>query len=215
MSQSDAAGWIEALVRRAQAVGTTIDLSGIGYGTRTRNNAVVDGDFEAEPAEYYHFLAGLARTQNASRILEIGTHMGGSARAMLRGMEDPAGILVTVDVNDLAAPYLGADSRVRCVVADAETPEAFEKVADAFGPGSIDLMFVDANHAYEALLRQTALYLMLLRPRLVVFDDINRDASMRAGWSLLRRTFPGRAYDVHGIEPSIRSAACGFGLIVP
>lgn len=90
---------LEDIVAVAWLAGMAVDLAGIQFGPGVpgpQNKALVPG-----PHPYYCFLAGLVRSQGCSRILEIGTHFGGSALSMLRGIGDPARAkLVTVDITD-------------------------------------------------------------------------------------------------------------------
>jgi hypothetical protein len=54
-------------------------------------------------------------------------------------------------------------------------------------------------------------YALLLRPRLVVLDDIAFNEGMRALWSQLRATY--EAVNCSDIVPAIRIKECGFGLL--
>src|SRR5271170_4040479 len=90
---------LDSIVKEAWLAGRTIDLAGIQFGPSFPG--FKDKGFVPGPYPYYYFLAGLVRSQGCNRILEIGTHFGGSGLAMLRGIGDPARAkLITVDISD-------------------------------------------------------------------------------------------------------------------
>lgn len=164
-------------------------------------------------AEYYPFLAGLAQRVRASRILEIGSERGGSAEAMVMGMGDAAQLLVTVDVVDQARRLDGRAGILK-IIDDAAADRAVQKVLAAFDHRPIDILFVDSAHEYTYTLQHIAIYAALLRPRLVVIDDIVLNESMALLWADLCRLFGERAVNACDIEPRIRNCDCGFGLVL-
>jgi predicted O-methyltransferase YrrM len=101
----------------------------------------------------------------AKKVLEIGTHSGGSARALARGMMGDRKI-VTVDVNaesdaDLAAcPESGI---IQKIVGDANSLDVIEQVQAAFS--SVDMIYIDADHTALPCLIRLSVYSILLRPK--------------------------------------------------
>src|SRR4051794_7653202 len=81
------------VVRDAWSAGASVSLDGIGYGRINWDNEQ-DIVTDASDWPYYQFLAGLAMLLDAKSALEIGTHWGGSARALARGMN--GGKVVTI-----------------------------------------------------------------------------------------------------------------------
>jgi hypothetical protein len=77
---------LDGVITKAWTIGKSIDLSNIGYGPAHWKGGE---RFVSSPYPYYSFLAGLVQSQNCKRIFEIGTHYGGSALAMMRGIVDP------------------------------------------------------------------------------------------------------------------------------
>lgn len=114
-----------------------------------------------------NFLAALAASKPAGRLLELGTGTGHGTAWLLSGM-DESSTLDTVDSDEsvvaVARRHLGGDRRARFHVADGGD---FLLTA---GPGSYDLIYADAwpgkfSHLDEAL--------SLLRPGgMYVIDDL-------------------------------------------
>jgi Methyltransferase domain len=200
---------LESIVKEAWVVGKTIDLAGIQFGPGF--SGWQDKGFVPGPVPYYYFLAGLVRSQSCSRILEIGTHFGGSALSMLRGIADPARAkLITVDISDSNSALRGM-AGVAKLTGDANGETVIREVVERFDGSPIDLMFVDADHSFSATALSLGAYGMLLRPRLVVLDDIAFNEGMQALWSRLRASY--EAVNCSDIVPAIRIKECGFGLM--
>lgn len=82
------------IVAEAWRIGQMIDLAGVGYGRIHWGNRQ---DVQTRPYAYYFFLAGLARLVGARTAIEVGTHQGGSTRALLAGLghRDPRILTLT------------------------------------------------------------------------------------------------------------------------
>jgi len=197
------------MVRGAWAIGETINLSDAWYGPKHWKEP---DSFSSTPFPYYYFLAGLVRSQGCSRIFEIGTHYGGSARSMLHGATEPNVQLVTIDVTDLN-PALHALPCVVKLTGDANGAEAIQEAMDKFGPEPIDLLYIDADHKFAPTITNLGLYSLLLKPRLVVIDDIVLNEGMRDFWNVVRAAYGSDAINCVDVVPEIRSEKCGFGLL--
>jgi Methyltransferase domain len=201
---------LDQIIINAWTSGQDIDLSSVGYGPAHWKG----GDrFLTKPEPYYHFLAGLVRSQGYKRIFEIGTHYGGSALAMLRGVanKDSAKIL-TIDVTDLNRE-IRTIPNVTKFIGDANTERAVKTAVAYFGNEPIDLLFVDADHHFLPTITNLGIYIMLLRPCMIAIDDIMLNSSMKSMWDILRVTQRNDAVNCVDISPQIRSRSCGFGLI--
>lgn len=198
------------LVRQAWTTGQTFDLTGVGYGPQHWHG---DDRFVTAPAPYYFFLAGLVRSQQCSRILEIGTHHGGSAIAMLRGVvSEEAARIVTVDITDLN-PAIRSMVGIAKIVGDANSEPVIKQIIVALGDKPIDLLYIDAAHKFLPTMMNLGLYVLLLRPRLVVIDDIALNDSMRSLWSAICATLGAHAINCVDVVSAIRSPSVGFGLL--
>jgi hypothetical protein len=200
------AGPLEEIIRGAWSVGRAIDLSGIGYGRIHWGNGT---DIVTKPSPYYFFLAGFARVCNAARICEIGTHWGGSTRALRRGVR--AGSkpeIVTIDVTNQSDGMLTSEDGISKIVGDAGSEEVVRAVAASFAGGSgIDLLFIDSQHSFVPTWSQYCQYTTLLRPIFTILDDIALNEEMSEVWKLVRESVPpGEALDANEIEPGIRCA---------
>jgi cephalosporin hydroxylase len=197
-------------VRQAWEIGQKIDLTNIMYGPVHWKGAEM---FRTNPEPYYYFLAGFVRHHKCSRILEIGTHFGGSIRAMQRGIDPELtdkSQLLTVDLTDLN-PDVRRIPRLRKLTGDANSRVITEQVV-AYFRNPIDLLYVDADHHFEPTLANVGIYCTLLRPSFVILDDIVLDKRMTALWNVLRVAFGANAVNCAEIVP-IRPQGCGFGLL--
>jgi O-methyltransferase len=126
------------------------------------------------PPAQGRFLTLLVQLIGAATVLEIGTYTGYSALCMARAL--PAGgRLITCDVSrkwtDIAVGFwrrAGVADRIDLRLGDARA--TLEQLRTAAGPGSVDLVFVDADKTgYEAYYE---LSVDLLRPGgLIVIDN--------------------------------------------
>jgi hypothetical protein len=211
-------------VRNAWDAGRRIVLSGCGYGKIHWGN---QRDVSNAPISYYRFLAGVAYLTGAKTALELGTHWGGSARAIARGMRDhskdnnipSAGRVVTIDITTESDSVLsGCFERpmIEKIVGDANSPEVVRKVQAILG-NSVDLLYLDADHALVPTLLNFSIYTTLLRPKLVLFDDILLNDQMRSFWNIASTAYPDSSVNCIDVVPEIRSGEGGppgFGLIL-
>jgi cephalosporin hydroxylase len=202
---------LASIVRTAWAEGQRIRLVDAVYGPAHWKG---QKKFHDEGFPYYSFLAGFVRTQHCERILEIGTHFGGSALSMLSGVTDQKRAdIVTVDVTDLN-PALHSISRLKKLTGDANSDELIQQILVHFEGKPIDLLYVDAAHRFGPTLQNIAIYVVLLKPKFVIIDDINLNLDMRALWDAVRLTENSYAVNCCDIEPEIRTADVGFGLVL-
>lgn len=206
---------LEDLVDQAWRLGRTIDLPGIGYG---RAHWGSGSDIVTAPYPYYHFLAGLVRLIEARRVVEIGTHHGGSARAMAVGMANsPDAKIVTFDITPDGSEILAHHPIIRAYHLDAVSEPAFEACVAEFGEARVDLAYIDAAHDFWPTLQSFLICSGALGAGIVVLDDIALNPEMGKLWRHLRRSYPGDAIDATDVHPQIRSSGSGispgFGLV--
>jgi cephalosporin hydroxylase len=201
---------LKQIVLQAWSNGRDEDLSGMGYGPVHWKGRE---QFQATPPSYYSFLCGLVRSQQCKRIFEVGTHYGGSTQAIRRGIADAADAsIVTVDVTHLN-PSLDDMSGITRFVGDANSESMLQRAVLAFGGEPIDLLFIDGDHRFLPAITNFALYSLLLRPRLVVLDDIVLTDDMRAMWDVICSAYGAEAINCVDVVPETRASACGFGLV--
>jgi hypothetical protein len=201
---------LSAIVQQAWNAGQAIDLSTVGYGPAHWN----DGEeLRNKPFPYYYFLAGFVRSQNCTRIFEIGTHFGGSTNSMLRGIVDQSTAqVVTVDITDLN-PQLHQTRGVTKVIGDANCEGVIKMAVATMGDAPIDLLYVDAAHDFVPTIINLGLYVFLLRPRFVIIDDIVLNEGMRSLWNVVRAAHGASAINCVDVIPTIRAPNVGFGLL--
>ena len=197
---------LDELIKEAWRVGQAIDLSGVGYGPPHWRS---EERLSNKTFSYYFFLSGLVQTQHCQRILEIGTHYGGSAQAMLRG---GAKQIVTIDVTDLNSSLHQIDGITK-LTGDANSEAMISKVLVAFSAEPVDLIYIDAAHEFFPTIQSLGVYATLLRPRFVVMDDIILNESMRVMWNVVCTVYGPKAINCVEVVPEIRNAGCGFGLL--
>jgi len=197
------------IVRDAWAAGQNIDLDGVGYGPTHWDGEI----FHAAPLSYYFFLAGLVRVQDCRTILELGTHYGGSCRAMLRGVApEAAADILTIDISDINRA-IGRTPGITKLVGDANSDAIIKQTVLHFANAPIDLLYVDADHHFGPTLTSLGIYCLLLRPRLIVIDDVLLNPQMRTLWDALAAAPGARAVNCIDIAPGIRESHVGFGLL--
>jgi predicted O-methyltransferase YrrM len=187
-----------------------IELSGCYYGEPFRKGPFVD-----KPCSYYFFLAGLVAQLRCSRILELGTHFGGSIFSMARGIEysglTETAEVITVDVKDSNSEAFRANQLVTRILGDCLDDGVAQHVKQSFS-GPVDLIYIDAVHDYEHTNRYLQQYSLLVSPRLVILDDIRLNPSMRRFWKYLVDTHGDRVIDI--TDYSHREQNVGFGLLI-
>lgn len=110
------------------------------------------------------FIVALARVLRPALYVELGVH-----RAELFNLMVPyAGRLVGVDVDERSRDFVVADPKVRFVCASTER---FVEELQASAP-AIDLLFIDADHSREAVVRDFRAYFPFVRPHgLILLHD--------------------------------------------
>jgi predicted O-methyltransferase YrrM len=201
------------LAEAAWTAGSEIDLDGIGYGRIHWGNKT---DVKHEPSSYYKFLAGLASVSGSETALEIGTHWGGSTLSIKRGLERNStdARVITIDITNESDNFIPrfADKNIIKIVGDANRQEVASEVFSMIP--SVDFMYIDAAHTLLPTLINYAVYVTRLRPKLVVFDDINLNPEMRAFWEVVQSGFSEFSINVSDHIPEVRDGSCGFGILL-
>jgi predicted O-methyltransferase YrrM len=194
----EASGHLVELVNRAYESGQNLNLNPETHGLPA--------------ADYYRFLGGLLRVTNSRRIVEIGTDQGGSAYAMAQAIGSRLDLLVTADLVDRTNTFPAINGLER-VIGDAAGAPTIHRILELCEYRPVDILFVDSAHEYASTAAHFSIYSALLRPRLVVLDDIVLSETMASLWADLRRVFGAAAVNACDIEPRVRTPECGFGVI--
>jgi predicted O-methyltransferase YrrM len=168
-----------------------------------------------QPVQLEEELAGLAqevRKLYPLRVLEIGTHKGGTLFLWTR-LARRDGTIVSIDLPGgkfgggygqfRAAIYRRFSSKgqtlhlLRCNSHDRST---FEKARQLFGDAPIDLLFIDGDHTYEGVKADWEMYSPLVRPGgMIVFHDIGKnydDTEVKKLWDSIKPNFNCREYAI-------------------
>ena len=207
---------LKELIAQAWSLRNEFDLSNVGYG---RTHWGDQTQILTTPASYYYFLAGITRVTKARRVLEVGTHQGGSTRAIARGLSEQSGSrVVTFDVTRDGAEMFMQDPVVHAFTMDGGTEAAMDAALTVFGSPSVDLAFIDSTHEFWSTLNIIALWTTAFSCPLVVLDDITLNPSMRRLWNVLLDRF-GETNAVNAVEvdAAIRTGGDGttpgFGVL--
>ena len=135
-------------------------------------------------------LMRLVEEAQPARILEIGTHFGGTLFLLCRAA--PANThLVSLDLPLAGVPeglgfvgyhesrrllyraFANPGQEITLLTGDSQEAGTVARVERALGGKPLDLLFVDGSHRYEHVSRDFALYSPLVRPGgLVAFHDV-------------------------------------------
>lgn len=114
-------------------------------------------------------LLDLVRPMGFSTLLEVGALAGGTTWALRQCLDNP--LVVTVD--NLVLGYR-VSSAIADVVVTGESGQARQEVVAGLAGRTVDLLFIDADHSYEAVKADYAAYAPLVRPGgCVVFHDVS------------------------------------------
>ena len=192
----------------ALAAGNAIRMDGIVYGpAHWEKTGVLN-----QPRPYYNFLAGFIHSQNATRVVEVGTWYGGSALAMQRGFDREARdrVIVTIDSRQRNLDAFRGRTDIVPVEGDAADDRIVDVVAARVQP-RIDLLFIDADHRYLPTKAVVTKYGNRLRPKWMILDNIHCGWSMEKAWACIHTFYPRLAYDA-GIDLGFQ-APTGFGVV--
>ncbi|MBN1871290.1 MAG: class I SAM-dependent methyltransferase [Candidatus Omnitrophica bacterium] len=183
---------LNAICKKAVGEGLRIDLSGCQYEEPSypmRPKGVCD---------YYCFLAGLVRSERLTSIVEIGTGYGGSIKAISTGLhpdDRSSSALITVDIEQKNKAGFVGFSHIKRITGDALNRDVIHKVSEYTG-GSVDILFIDANHTYLQMRRYIAVYANRFKPRFVVIDDIHFSWFTDILWKELELNLGENALDI-------------------
>jgi hypothetical protein len=202
------------IVAEAWSRRDNFDLRGIGYGRVHWGNLV---DVIDKPFPYYFFLAGMVNLTRSRHIVEVGTHQGGSARALAAGLQDPAASrIVTFDITTDGATLLADHPVIRAYSLDANSEPAYDVCVREFGAPQIDLAYIDSTHGFWPTLSSFLIYGTALRANFVILDDITLNPEMERFWSLVRTRFGHDCIDATDVAEQIRMPKDnrpGFGVV--
>jgi len=143
------------------------------------------------PQEYYgpekHILLSFIRCFGYKRILEIGVCRGFTSRFLLSecpqiekyvGIDVPFGFVTALpiqqgEVQRISGELVLNDSRVRMLILPEGTKGMTEDIVK-MGDNSFDLCFIDADHSYEGVKRDTILARRMVKSGgVIVWHDYN------------------------------------------
>jgi len=197
-------------VWQAFELGKGIDLEDAHYGPSSWGTK----QYVDRPSPYYHFLAGWCRATNAARVIEVGTHYGGSTLAIHKGIvasADPK--LVTIDVTNLNAERLARETAITKIVGSGADRDVQDCAVAALGSERCDLLYIDALKDMQFVLSCLDGFISRAEIGYAILDDINIVPEMRRMWNDVMVRYGEHAIDVSSLIPEVRAPNVGFGLI--
>jgi predicted O-methyltransferase YrrM len=166
---------------------------------------------------YYYFLAGLVDLTGAQRIVEIGTHQGGSARAMAAALRRGQSKIVTFDITGEGVMRIGRHPIIKPYQCDANSPAARLICEREFPEGKIDFAFIDTAHEFAPTIASFVLCAEILAADFIVLDDITLNLEMAKAWNRIRERYgDANTIDASALIPEIRppgDTRPGFGVV--
>ncbi|UXP31715.1 class I SAM-dependent methyltransferase [Reichenbachiella agarivorans] len=142
--------------------------------------------------KYSYTLQRIQESMQAKRVLELGTSLGINAAIMARSFG--LSHLVTIEKNQILAGI--AQSNFEELKVDERIDLMYSSVEEALflllnKKDRFDLIYVDANHTYEATLLyyQSLNQLVSKNHGFMIFDDINWSMGMRRAWDEIKEDF--------------------------
>src|SRR6187200_1145374 len=154
-------------------------LARVGYPRRLAAiRRLVPGQLQQFPEEIVEF-AEFAAAHNPAAICEIGTFNGGTS-LFLCGLSPSVRTFVGIDLNPFnirVIPALAPQPvNVTFLKGSSRESETRRRVVATLDKSSLDLLFIDGDHDYEAVRRDFVDYRSLVRPGgLIALQDIVSD----------------------------------------
>jgi len=166
---------------------------------------------------YYHALNVLAKQTNPKLLVELGTKTGTGALHFRFG--SPTAKIITVDIERPIHPRFTAkmdEKEIQAVICDST------KYAEQVENGTVDILFIDANHIYKSLMADITAWIPKMAPGgIVLIDDIHLDeiitrkhhsvaihgqlgtnTDMTKAWNEIVKRQYGQAFEVRKLHPS-------------
>jgi predicted O-methyltransferase YrrM len=131
-------------------------------------------------------LIGRVASESPRRIVEIGTHRGGTLYCWAQiAAEDARFLSLDLPGGDFGGGYseaegdsfrrfLRGNQQLQCLRQSSHSPQTLGEVQQWLSGDSIDFLFIDGDHTYSGVRQDFEMYSPLVRPGgLVAFHDIN------------------------------------------
>lgn len=194
-------GFLVELLLDAARAATLIDLSPLAARCQTPEDRLF---VETWPGEHYRLLPALAKTLEATSVVEVGTYLGQGTLALALGAEK----VITYDIAEWTAfpstVLLESDfeTGIEQRIGDLSDPEYFDSQLDTLM--AADLIFVDGpkDGTFERVFGTRLYEAIAGTGKVVIWDDI-RLLSMVDIW---------RTFDVHKLDATSFGHWSGTGL---
>lgn len=172
---------IESIRKELKQSKRVIEIDDKGTGVLThRQVAEIAGSSLTKPA-YSRILYRLCKFVNAGTTLELGTSLGINSSYLAKGSKK----LVTIEGSEVIAEIAKETFRkldqTNVQIINADISHSLKSTLDQID--NLDLVFVDANHSYDATLHYFTLLLKKSHnDTVMVFDDIYWSKDMNRAW---------------------------------
>lgn len=136
-------------------------------------------------SEWKRLMEFLISERKPTRILEIGTGKAGSTY-FLANLFGKDGTIITVDTSPISKEYVSTfqlkSQNLYCLNADSQDATTVQAVEQILDGHSLDLLYIDGDHSYEAVRKDFELYSRFCSDKsLIVFHDIIPDYNTSKG----------------------------------
>jgi predicted O-methyltransferase YrrM len=163
---------------------------------------------------YYNFLIWLAKKGKPEVIVELGTNKGSGALAFRIGA--PCARIVTVDIRPSPNAQSLKQHKIEHIISDSCSPPVVDGIKD----GTVDILFVDAQHTVGAVLKDYFTWWPKVSQNgVILVDDIGlmdgrafnpgkEMSHMPYAWQLIKE-YQGVCFEFPCLHP-----AAGFGIVL-
>jgi predicted O-methyltransferase YrrM len=161
---------------------------------------------------YYSFLYLVSREFKPKVTVEIGTSWGFGATHLALG--NPEGRVYTIEINQEFSDIFKSSAYYQEINNVEIIQDNSSNAVHRFENDSIDLLFIDGNHAYEVAKEDYDNYFPKVKEGgIILIDDIDFTDGMRRFWEEIKED----KFDVNYIRPiyTIRPGqGVGFGVVL-
>lgn len=187
---------IEQLRRQLLNDTRTISLNRLGSGSSlsTQKSKRVKSIARAGITDrnQSEILVNLMEYFDSKKVLELGTSLGVNTLYLSQAQSNPevASIEGNEEIAAIAQENFTKNTTKNIKLVASEIDDFFEANNEVF-----DMIYIDANHTYEATLRYFRASLKSISSQaLIVLDDINWSPDMRRAWHALINEYPENLY---------------------
>lgn len=158
------------------------------------NNLFDKGVDISQIREEVYFLMECIKDTNINKILETGTHYGGTAKIFEQlilnqeNVRDPFLITIDIDGSRQDWDFNSSIIPIEFIEGDSINPDIYNKVINYLKNRKLDFIYLDGSHKYENVVTEVDLYCKFLRKDgiLALNDIYPREKGVHKAWNELK-----------------------------